>query len=220
MAERTATVIGATGLTGGHLTTLLADDPYFATVRIVVRKIPEFVAPGIKVFVVDFSDQNALRSAIEGSDAVFCAVGTTRKKVNGDMIAYRKVDYDIPVDTARHCLETGCGRFLMVSSVGASSASRNYYLRFKGEAEDAIAAMGIPSVSVFRPSMLLGERKEFRFGEKAGKLLSYPVSFLFPSKYKPIKAYEVALAMAEAARSDEKGFRIYHFKEIMSLSGK
>ncbi len=220
MKERTATVLGATGLTGGHLAALLAEDPYFTTVRIVVRKAPESVAPGIKVIVIDFSDQLAFRSAIEGSDAVFCAVGTTRKKVNGDMIAYRKVDYDIPVDAARHCLATGCGSFLMVSSVGASSASSNYYLRFKGEAEEAIAAMGIPSVSVFRPSMLLGERKEFRFGEEVSRLLSYPVSFLFPSKYKPIKAYEVAKAMAAAARNDEKGLKIYHYTQIKLLAAK
>jgi len=220
MKERTATVLGATGLTGGHLTALLAGDPYFTTVRIVVRKAPELVAPGVKVIVIDFSDQLAFRSAIEGSDAVFCAVGTTRKKVNGDMAAYRKVDYDIPVDAARHCLETGCERFLMVSSVGASSASRNYYLRFKGEAEEAIAAMGIPSVSVFRPSMLLGKRKEFRIGEEAGRLLSYPLSFFFPSQYRPIRAFDVAKAMAAAARNDEKGLKIYHYAQIKLLAAK
>lgn len=220
MAERTATVIGATGLTGGHLATLLAEDTYFTTVRIVVRKAPESVAPGIKVIVVDFSNHDDLRSAIVGSDAVFCAVGTTRKKVNGDMVAYRKIDYNIPVDAARHCLETGCSRYLMVSSVGASSASRNYYLRFKGEAEEAIAAMGIPSVSVFRPSMLLGERKEFRLGEEAGRLLSRPLSFLFPSKYKPVRASDVAKAMAAAARNEEKGFRIYHYTDIKLLAAK
>lgn len=220
MKERTATVIGATGLTGGHLATLLAEDTYFMTVRILVRKAPESVTPGIKAIVVDFSNQNDLRSAIEGSDAVFCAVGTTRKKVNGDMVAYRKVDFDIPVDSARHCLETGCSRFLMVSSVGASSASRNYYLRFKGEAEEVIASMGIPSVSVFRPSMLLGVRKEFRLGEEAGRFMSVPLSFLFPSKYKPIRALDVARAMKAAARSDEKGFRIYHYTDIKLLAAK
>lgn len=220
MAERTATVIGATGLTGGHLVKLLTEDSYFTRVRIVVRKAPGSVAPGIKVVVIDFSDQHALRSAIEGSDAVFCAVGTTREKVNGDLIAYRKVDFDIPVDAALHCFETGCGRFIMVSSVGASPTSRNYYLRFKGETEEAIAAMGIPSVSVFRPSMLLGQRKEFRIGEVAGRILSYPLKFFFPSNYKPIRAYDVARAMVVASKNDEKGFRIYHYKEIMKLSEK
>jgi uncharacterized protein YbjT (DUF2867 family) len=220
MAQRIATVIGATGLIGGHIIDLLKDDDFFDTIRIVSRKVPPEAHPGHELKIIDFSDQAAFRSAIEGSDAVFCAVGTTRKKVNGDMDAYRKVDHDIPVNAARYCSEAGCGRYLMVSSVGASSGSRNYYLRFKGEAENSIAAMGIRSVSVFRPSMLLGNRKEFRIAEKAAGLLFSPLSFLFPLKFRPVKARDVAGAMIAAAKKDETGFRVYHFTGMMQLIGK
>jgi uncharacterized protein YbjT (DUF2867 family) len=220
MAERTATVIGATGLIGGHLVELLSGDDYFTRVRIIARRKPDSVPEGAEVRIIDFGDQDAFRSAIEGSDALFCAVGTTRKKVKGDMDAYRKVDHDIPVNAARHCRETGCGCYLMVSSVGASPKTRNFYLKFKGDAEEAIAAMSIPSVTIFRPSMLLGKRNESRPAEVIVKYLSAPVAFLFPSKYRPVKGRDVARAMVAAAKSGTGGFRVCHYSGMMDLISK
>ena len=217
MVTRIATVIGATGMIGGHLVELLTGDGYFNAVRIIARRMPDRVPQGAEVRVIDFEDQDAFRSAVEGSDAIFCAVGTTRKKVKGDMDAYRKVDHDIPVNAARHCHETGCGRYLMVSSVGASTKTGNFYLKFKGDAEDTIAATGIPSVSVFRPSMLMGKRNESRPAEAIAQVMMAPLSFLFPAKYKPVKGLDVAKAMIAAAKQDVKGFRIYHYTEIMDL---
>jgi uncharacterized protein YbjT (DUF2867 family) len=217
MVTRTATVIGATGLIESHLVELLTRDGYFNAVRIIARRMPDRVPQGAEVRVIDFEDQDAFRSAVEGSFALFCAVGTTRKKVKGDMAAYRKVDHDIPVNAARHCHETGCGRYLMVSSVGASSKTGNFYLKFKGDAEDAIAATGIPSVSVFRPSMLMGKRNESRPAEAIAQVMMAPLSFLFPAKYKPIKGLDVAKAMVAAAKNDEKGFRVYHHTDMMNL---
>ncbi|HCM60489.1 MAG TPA: segregation protein B [Bacteroidales bacterium] len=220
MVTRTATVIGATGLIGSHLVELLSGDKHFTRVRIIARRMPDKVPQGAEVRVIDFEDPVAFRSAVEGSDALFCAVGTTRKKVKGNMEAYRKVDHDIPVNAARHCHESGCGRYLMVSAVGASSKTGNFYLKFKGDAEDAIAASGIPSVSIFRPSMLMGKRNESRPAEDFARILSSPLSFLFPAKYRPIKGLDVAKAMVAAAKSEEKGFRIYHYTEMINLIRK
>ncbi len=215
--KATAAIIGATGLIGGHLAELLSKDEHFTTIRLITRRAPETVPAGAEVVVIDFDDQDAFRSAIAGSDAVFCAVGTTRKKVKGDMDAYRKVDHDIPVNAARHCSETGCRHYSLVSSVGASAKSSNFYLKFKGEAEEAIAGMGIPSVSVFRPSMLMGKRNEFRLAEEISKIFAPPLSFLFPAKYRPVKGHDVAQAMIAAAKREEKGFRVCHFDEIRAL---
>ena len=220
MVTRTATVIGATGLIGSHLVELLSGDKHFTRVRIIARRMPDKAPQGAEVRVIDFEDPVAFRSAVEGSDALFCAVGTTRKKVKGNMEAYRKVDHDIPVNAARHCHESGCGRYLMVSAVGASSKTGNFYLKFKGDAEDAIAASGIPSVSIFRPSMLMGKRNESRPAEDFARILSSPLSFLFPAKYRPIKGLDVAKAMVAAAKSEEKGFRIYHYTEMINLIRK
>lgn len=220
MVLGTATVIGATGLIGSHLVELISGDDHFRELRIIARRMPERVPQGAEVRVIDFEDPVDFRAAIEGSDAIFCAVGTTRKKVNGNMDAYRKVDHDIPVNAARFCHESGCSRYLMVSSVGASSKTGNFYLKFKGDAEDAIASMGIQSVSIFRPSMLMGKRNESRPAEEIAKILSAPLSFLFPAKYRPVKGLDVAKAMVAAAKSDEKGFRVYHYSEIMDLIRK
>ncbi len=217
MEGKTATIIGATGLIGSRLVELMQNDDHFVEIKALVRRPVEFRSPKIKVVVIDFSDAETFRSAIAGSDAVFCAVGTTQKKVKGDKAEYRKVDHDIPVQAAQYCSEAGCPKFLLVSSIGANKESGNFYLRLKGEVEDAVMNMNIPSVSVFRPSMLLGKREEFRLTELIAKPLSVAFSFLFPSRYKPINAEKVAMAMIAASKKDIKGFHIYYYREMHDL---
>lgn len=218
MPEKSAAIIGATGLIGSNLLKMLVADANFRTINVLVRRPFEYNDPKVRVIVIDFSDYENYRNALADNDAVFCAVGTTRKKVKGDMAAYRKVDVDIPVNAARICSETGVNSFLLVSSVGADSKSGNFYLKMKGEVEDEISNMKIPSVSVFRPSMLMGKRNEFRFGELLGKVFGGTFAFLFPSKYKPVNAYDVAKAMVEALKQAAPGFNVYHYKEIMNFS--
>jgi len=220
MEKRTATLIGASGLIGSHLKDLLTSDGYYDKIRIVSRRAIEVTGAGTELVMIDFTDEEAYRKAIAGSDAVFCAVGTTQKKVNGDRSEYRKVDHDIPVSAARFCAETGCPQFLLVSSTGAKAGSSNFYLDLKGEVEDTVAGLGISSVSVFRPSMLLGKRNEFRLGEIIGKAMAVPFSFLMPQKYKPVKARDVAGAMIAASKQGIKGFNIYDYPEIMMLTGR
>ncbi len=218
MKDKTAALIGATGLIGGHLLKFLQDDEAFQTVRVLVRRPVSFSHPKIKVIVIDFTDEAAFKAGIAGCDAVFCAIGTTQKKVKGDKAAYRKVDYDIPVKAAGFCVETGCRHFLLVSSVGANSKGGNFYLKLKGEVEEKVQTFGIPSVSIFRPSMLLGNRQESRPAEAIAQVLSKGLTFLFPSKYKPVAAETVAKAMVAACKEEKPGFQIYHFKEIMELA--
>ena len=217
MKERTAVIVGSGGLIGSKLLELLLNDNHFNKIRLIVRRPAEFDNPAVNVKVIDFSDDDAYKSAITGCDALFCAVGTTQKKVKGDRVAYYKVDYDIPVNAARFCKETGCPVFLLVSSVGADSKSKNFYLKLKGKVEDKLREMKIASVSVFRPSMLLGKRREFRFGEEVAKAISAPLSFLFPSKYKPVKAENVARAMITAAKKAIPGFNVYHYREMINM---
>lgn len=218
MDNRTATIIGASGLIGNLLVELLGKDDYFNRIRVVVRRQVSFNNPDVDVRIIDFNDTEAFRSALEGSSAVFCAVGTTQKKVKGDKAAYRKVDYEIPVHAALHTAETGCPCFLLVSSVGANSKSNNFYLRLKGEVEDTLKDIKITSINIFRPSMLLGDRQEFRAGEMLGKTLAVPLSFLFPANYRPVHGLTVAKAMIAAAKNCIPGFHINHFSEISSLA--
>jgi len=214
--KKTATLIGATGLIGSCLLQLLQDDQEYNLIKVLVRREVSFSHPKVKVIRIDFADDAAYKEAIAGSDVVFCAVGTTQKKVKGDLVAYRKVDYDIPVHAARFCAETGCKQLMLVSSVGANSRSNNFYLSLKGEVEDLIGTLNL-NVGIFRPSMLVGKREEFRFAEEVSKVLFVPLSFLVPSHYKAIKGLDVARAMVSAAHQNRQGVTVYHFKEMQEL---
>jgi len=216
--SKTAVLIGATGLIGNYLLNELLNDPFYDTVKILIRRPLDMSHSKLEKKLVDFNDSDSLLVALSNSDAVFCTIGTTQRKVKGDKEAYRKVDFDIPVKTARLSKMTGCENFVLVSSVGANSKSRNFYLRLKGEVEDAIKETGLKSVHIMRPSMLLGDRKEFRLGEKIGKVMMSALSFMMPSKYKPIHAREVAKAMLAVSKHKVEGFFIYHYKEIKELT--
>jgi uncharacterized protein YbjT (DUF2867 family) len=210
----TATLIGATGLIGNYLLEELLKDDFYHTVRILIRRPLELIHPKLEKKLVDFADAESFRLALEGSDVVFCTIGTTRKKVKGDREAYRKVDYDITVNAAGYCKLNGCETFVFVSAVGANSKSNNFYLKLKGEVEDAVKAVELKSVHIMRPSVLLGDRKEFRLGEKVSKGIMSVFSFLIPSQYKPIQGRDVAKAMMAAANKGNEGFFVYEYAEI------
>jgi uncharacterized protein YbjT (DUF2867 family) len=217
MSVKTATLIGATGLIGGELLSLLLSDDYFEKVRILVRTPFNVVHPKLEKKLVDFNDNDSLLVALEGSESILVAVGTTQKKVRGDKVAYRKVDFDIPVHAARFCKMVGCKTFVLVSSVGATSKSRNFYLQLKGEVEDKVKEMGIDSVHIMRPSILLGERKESRPLEKISQSMMRIFSLLLPSRYKPIQARDVARAMLASAKKNQKGFFIYEYDQMKTV---
>ena len=215
----TATLIGATGLIGSYLLEELLHDPSFDTVKILIRRPIDISDAKLEKKIVDFNDNDSLLIAMANSDVVFCSIGTTNWKTKGDKEAYRRIDYDIPVKAARFCKITGCEKFVLVSSVGANTKARGFYLKLKGEIEEAIQTVGLNSVHVMRPSMLLGNRKEFRFGEKVGAPLIKAFSFLLSSKYKPIQARDVARAMVAAAKKNDEGFFVHEYKDIKQMSG-
>ena len=220
MFQNTVAVIGATGLVGSHIVDLLKEESACQKIRLLVRRPVEFSHPKIEIKLVNFEDYESLKSAIAGCSVVFCAVGTTQDKVKGDQLQYRKVDYDIPVSAAKACLETGGANFLLVSSVGADSKSKNFYLRLKGEVEAAAQKFAVESISIFRPSMLLGNRKEFRLGEwigQSGMKLIAPLLAGKWKKYKAIEARDVAAAMIEAAKQNKEGFTVYEYDEMKRL---
>jgi len=213
----TATIIGATGLIGNHLLQELLNDPVYDTVRILIRRSLEIEHPKLEKKIIDFNNSDSLLVALSNSDVVFCSIGTTQKKVKGDKDVYRKIDFDIPVKLARLCKMTGCEKFLLVSSVGADKKSSNFYLRLKGEIEEAIVATGLKSIHILRPSMLLGYRKEFRIGEKIMSPLIKLFSFVIPAKYKPIEAVAVAKAMGIIGKKTDEGVFIYEYADINNL---
>lgn len=220
MVQNTAAVIGATGLVGSHIVDLLKKDNACKKIRLLVRRPVEFSHPKLEIKLVNFALYESLKLAISGCNMVFSAVGTTQRKVKSDQLKYRKVDYEIPVNAARACLETAGTNFLLVSSVGADSNSKNFYLRLKGEVEEGVRKFPIESISIFRPSMLLGNRKEFRLGERtwqSGMKLIAPLLKGKWKKYKAIEAKDVAAAMVEAAKQNKKGFTVYEYEEMKTF---
>jgi len=214
----TATLIGATGLIGNYLLHELLNDPFYDTIKILIRRPLDISHAKLEKKIVDFNNNDSILVAMDSSDIVFCTVGTTQKKVKGNKEAYLKIDFDIPVKVARFCKETGCNKFVLVSSVGANSKSNNFYLKLKGEVEDTVKEVGLKSVHIMRPSMLLGERKEFRLGENIGKPLMVALSFLLPSKYKPIHGMKIAKAMIAVAKENKEGFFVYENREMSKLN--
>src|SRR5690554_6108153 len=189
--RRTANVLGATGLIGGHILNYLKEDAYFDEIKVIVRRPFEIDNPKVKVEIIYFENHQEYSNALQGSDIVFCAIGTTQKKVKGDKDAYRKVDFDIPVNAAKLGSEQGIKKFLIVSSLGADSSKSGFYLKLKGEVEDALIAkmdptVGFDSLSIFRPSLLLGNRSEKRLAEDIGQFFSKALKLLMPGNIKPI----------------------------------
>jgi uncharacterized protein YbjT (DUF2867 family) len=221
MSERTATIAGATGMIGNYLLVLLLQDNYFSTVRILVRRPYPGTDPKLEVKLVDFNDAESFKLALEGTDVIFSCIGTTQKNVKGDNELYRKIDFDIPLKAARFGKETGCEKFILVSSVGADKDSRTFYLRLKGELENALYSVGLEAVHIMQPSVLSDDRKENRTGERILQGTMKLVSGLLLGslrRYKAIHGKTVAAAMLNAAKKEEKGFFRYTYDGIKELS--
>ena len=221
MQRQTAVVIGATGLIGSRLVELLVNDNAFSEVRILTRRSVSISHPKLAVQVVAFDNFHELKEKIGTCHSLFCCVGTTRKKVAGDKVAYRKVDFAIPVNSAHAAIENGVRRYLLVSSIGANPDSDNFYLKLKGETEQAITRLPFESMHIFRPSLLLGDRKEFRAGERIAQASMGAFSFLFIGdlkKYKPIRANDVAKAMIAASKQQRQGIVVHEYEDIIGLS--
>jgi uncharacterized protein YbjT (DUF2867 family) len=213
----TATLIGATGLIGNYLLEELLNDPFYDTVRILIRRPVEKTHAKLEKKIVDFNDSDSLLVALSNSDVVFCSIGSTMKKVKGDKEAYRKIDFDIPVKLARFCKMTGCEKFILVSSLGANSKSVNFYQKLKGETDETVKNSGVKTIHIMRPSILLGDRKELRLGEDISKAVMTTLSFLIPLKYKPTQAKDVAKAMLALSKKNEEGYFVHENKEIRIL---
>lgn len=207
-------LLGATGLVGRHCLDLLARDPAFSRAVVLARrKFAEATAPRIEAHIVDFERLNE-RPDLFRVDQVICALGTTIKAVGGSKAKFRAVDHDIPLNAARLASREGARHFLLVSSLGANPDSRFFYSRVKGELEDALRSLAFRSLTIVRPSLLLGERSEFRLGEEIGKRLAWIV----PGRYQPIHARDVAATLVRSAKEDLPGMRIIESERIREMA--
>ena len=217
MEAKTAVLLGATGLIGNHLLHLLLGDDYFTTIRVLVRKPFAFIHPKLEIQITDFNYHDNFHSALGKGDVIFCCIGTTMEKVNGDKALYRRIDFDIPVHAAQWGIDNGFSQYLVVSAIGANPKSSNFYLHLKGSMEAAIHALPYVSLHIFRPSLLLGNREEKRKGEKLAQSIMPALSFMLPGslkKYRAIDATDVAKAMLAAAKSGKAGIMVHEYAQM------
>lgn len=204
--KRSAIVAGATGLIGRALVQLLLEEPAYESVTALVRRSTGINHPKLRERLVDYNDLAHADIDWTGAD-VYCALGTTIKKA-GSRQAFRQVDYEYPLALGRVAAAAGASQLLLVSSIGANSASRNFYLRVKGEVEEALRSLDFPALHLFRPSLLLGKREEFRLGERLASVVA-PLFAGLMGKYRPVEARVVAEAMIRAALRELSGVHVH-----------
>ena len=217
MKSYKASVFGSTGLIGGFLTDILINDPLCDQIITLTRNKDIVNNKKHKNHVIDFSSLNEIKKTIKNCDYVYSGIGTTQSRVNYNKKKYRSIDYDITLNIARACKESGIKSFSLISTAGADRTKNNFYLSLKGEIDEEVSKIGIESLSIFRPSLLLGKRNENRFGEKLAQQVMPLFSSLMPEDYRPIRADFVASSMHKISMKNIKGNNIYHFKEMMSV---
>ncbi|HYR29538.1 MAG TPA: hypothetical protein VEU30_13790 [Thermoanaerobaculia bacterium] len=204
---RSVLLLGATGLIGRQVLPLLLEDPSVERVIALVRRPTGVVHPKL-------TEQPFEINRSHNVDQIVCALGTTIKAA-GSEEAFRLVDHDYPILAAR--LHRDWARqYILVSSMGADPKSRFFYNRVKGETERDLIELGYPSTVIARPSLLLGSRDEFRFGER----IAQQFGWLMPRSMKPIDAGLVARAIAALAREQRPGVRIVEANELRALAGQ
>jgi uncharacterized protein YbjT (DUF2867 family) len=202
---KTALLVGATGLIGDLLARRLVESADYERVTVLTRKPLSWQHARLQEIPFDFDNPNGL---LVRADDIFCALGTTMKKA-GSREAFRKVDYQYPLDVARLGLQNGAKQFSIVTAMGADVDSAIFYNRVKGEVERELGTLGYPTLLIFRPSLLLGNRGEVRLGERIGEGFMRLFAPLIPAKYKAVEAASVANAMFTTAQQDLQGQHVF-----------
>lgn len=203
--NKTALVLGATGLIGDILTHRLVESSLYRTVTVLVRRPLGWQHPRLQEIAFDFDTPDTLPVQ---ADDLFCCLGTTMKKA-GSKGAFQKVDYQYPLDIARLGLQAGASQFLIVTSMGADGQSTFFYNRVKGEVERDLTSLQYPTLLIFRPSVLLGHRNENRLLEKIAEGAMRLFSPIIPARYKGIDASKVANAMLVTAQQGLVGKHVF-----------
>ena len=214
---KTALIFGSSGLVGSHLLDLIIKDKNYNKIKLFVRSEPKMVSSKIEIIKTDFDNLENQKNIITGDDCFFC-IGTTRKNTP-DKNEYIKVEYNIPVEVAKIAKSNSINNFIYISSLGANPNAASLYLKNKGQTEEALIKLNFSNLSILRPSILLGNRKENRVGEKIGIFTMKTLSPLFLGslkKYKPIKVECVVKTMLQVAQKNYQK-NVFESDEIIKI---
>ncbi len=216
---KTAIIAGATGLIGSQLLNNLLESNHYNKIVALVRNEIPFQSPKLIQVIVDYNNLQSIADHLKCDD-VFCCLGTTIKKA-GSQNEFYKVDFQYCLNLAIESHKNGASNFYLVTALGANANSKVFYNSVKGKLENAIQNIGFNSFYIFRPSLLLGNRNEFRLGEKIMQMIMKPFSkLMFGSmeKYAAIESKQVAKAMYCLAVSNNKtGKQIITNEQMLAL---
>lgn len=214
---------GATGLTGSLLLPILSAQNHDVT--IITRRACDALPADVEQLIAAPQEWPEIISA-KHFDAGISCLGSTIKKA-GSKEAFRKIDFELLRDFAASAQQAGAQHFLTISSFMADSSASSFYMKTKGEAEDALQAMAFERLDIIQPGLLKGPRQEFRMGERAAILLSPLIDSLLFGKLKNLRSIEAAdvahaLAALVAQQEQEKrsGSFVHRNTEIEHLAGK
>lgn len=218
--QKTALVLGATGLTGSILLRLLIDDPGYGKVKVISRAPIGYSHPKLEEHLGDLLNLDDFKSVFL-ADEVFCCIGTTKAKTP-DKKTYRRIDYGIPVAATLLAKENGIKTILLISAIGANPRSRIFYSRVKGEMEAAVLEQALPRTFILRPALIAGKRKEKRMGEWVGRQLMKILNLVLVGpldKFRSIYPEDIARCMIWLANNPFEKV-IIPSDEIRRLSAK
>ncbi len=211
--DKIAIVIGATGLVGRALVDQLADAGHINKVITLTRRPAKHSSSKVFNQVVEFDHLEDHASSFS-ADFLFSCLGTTLQQA-GSITAQRKVDLDYQFKAAQLAADNGLRHYLLVSSSAANDQSRNPYLKMKGELEQRIKSLPFERISIFQPSLLIGQRADFRLGEKLGSW-ALPVLCNIPwlKRFRPISGEQVAAKMVQVSRQPGQALEWFRLDEI------
>ncbi|MFZ9956523.1 MAG: NAD(P)H-binding protein [Flavobacteriales bacterium] len=213
---KTAIILGSSGLVGTALLQQLIKDDSYSNIKILVRKPSEIKHSKIEEIIVDFKNIESYKQLVVG-DILFSCMGTTLQNAKSKATQY-EVDFTYQFQTAKAAAENGVKEYVLISSIGASAKSNNFYLRMKGELEEAVRSLPFKQINIMRPGPLGGNRKEFRLGEA----LSFPILKFFNAlglfkKYRIIDVEIVAKAMINSTKQNQNKWNIYESNEMFTM---
>jgi uncharacterized protein YbjT (DUF2867 family) len=207
-AKRTALIAGASGLIGGHCLTLLLENENYSNVISIGRRALDITHSKLEQHVVDFNKLENYEDLFKVND-VFCCLGTTIKTA-GSKEKFRLVDYVFPIKMAQLAQSNDVEVYSIVTAMGANAKSSIFYNQVKGEVENELETLDIPTVHILQPSLLLGDRNESRTGEAIAQAIFKVINPIFVGKLKQFKGIpgkRVAEKMVALANNGSKGYQ-------------
>lgn len=215
---KTAILLGASGLVGGYVLEFLLNDDTYEKVIVLSRKNSNQPHPKKQELIINFDQLEQHKNELK-ADVVFCCLGTTISKA-GSKEAFKKVDYEYPLKVAEIAKQNGAKSYLLISALGASKSSIVFYNQVKGEVENAIQQLQFDAFHILQPSLIIGERKEARFTEGIAQKISPILDGVlvgYLSKYKSIKAEQIAKAMVHYSKQNKQGTFKHDSKDLQQV---